>query len=72
MTEFYHHSHLFGGRNLPSPFEWCEKHKHYAYESDSFHRDGLRKKACSICGSYEMEHDLNMREHFKLKKKETR
>tara|TARA_R100001244_G_scaffold112386_1_gene83135 strand:+ start:626 stop:793 length:168 start_codon:yes stop_codon:yes gene_type:complete len=50
---------------------WCEKHKHFAYQSDNFHRGGLRKKACSVCGSYDQHCGVNMREHFKLKKKET-
>ena len=48
---------------------WCEKHKHFAHQSDNFHRGGLREKACHVCGSYEMEHDLNLREHFKMRKK---
>ena len=49
--------------------EWCETHKHFAYESDNFHRGGLREKACSVCGSYELGCDRNMREHYKKGRK---
>ena len=32
---------------------WCEKHKHFAHQSDNSERGGLKEKACHWCGSYE-------------------
>lgn len=56
---------------------WCEKHKHFAYQSDNSHRGGLKEKPCHWCGSFEQIcschtlqwHPDNMKKWQKMRKK---